>query len=324
MSFKEIPGQQKAVALLKSAFLNNRVSHAYIFIGPSGTGKSEAAINFAKLLLCQSVTDAEPCDQCPSCLKVAAGNHPDVQVLSADGQFIRIDDLREACRKLSLRGFESSRKALIISDGAALNEESSNALLKTLEEPSGDAVIIVLADSVKSVLPTIASRCQKVVFPVLSESETGRLLVERYKVPQKEACYLARLSDGCLGKALRFHDAAFFSKREEFLAYFLKRDLSSMEGNGRKEPQERVQELFIFLSGWLRDLLVAKACDGDQNFINADRKSEIMEMASSLEIDDICGELDSLAEAAFDLRHNMNRRVALARLNIELWKSSHK
>ena len=127
MSFKEVIGQQSAVAFLKSAYKQGRIAHAYVFAGPSGVGKTNAAINFAKLLLCQGPKQEEPCDGCASCLKAAAGNHPDIQWVLPDGQFIKIDAVREACRRLSLKGFESSRKVLIVSGAQHLNDESSNA-----------------------------------------------------------------------------------------------------------------------------------------------------------------------------------------------------
>jgi len=324
VSFKEILGQEKAVFLLKSAVRQNRVSHAYLFVGPAGVGKSAAALNFARLLFCESVSagDVEPCDECPSCRKAAAGSHPDIQVLSPDGAFTRIDAVREACRRLSLKGFESMRKALIVSEAGTLNEESSNALLKTLEEPSAGTVIILLADSLKSVLPTIASRCQRIVFSPLKDAVLQAILLERYGMGREEARYLARLSEGCMEKALKFHKEEIFKKRDAFLEGFLQGRMPVVEG--KKAQEESFDTGLFLLAGWLRDLLVAKVNDEEKNFVNADRKDDIMLAARGLKPEEIDETLRSVADTAADLRHNVNRRVAFARLNTELWKSLRK
>lgn len=323
MSFQEITGQEKAVLLLKSSFRQNRIAHAYLFCGPSGIGKSGVALNFAKLLFCESVSEnTEPCDTCPSCRKAASGSHPDIQMLSPDGAFTRIDAVREACRRLALKGFESSRKVLIVSDAGSLNDESSNALLKTLEEPTRDTVMILLAESLKSVLPTIASRCQRVVFSPLTENILQAMLVEHHKIPEPEARYLARLSEGCLEKALRFHKEEIFKKRDVFLD-----ELMNPEGvlrDSGKGREDSLQMSLHLLASWLRDLRVAQVNTDEKNFVNADRKDDIINASRSIKPEEIDETLRSVAETASDLRHNVNRRVALARLKTELWKSLHK
>lgn len=176
MSFKEVIGQENAVSLLKVAYRHNRIAHAYLFVGAEGIGKKKAALNFAKLLVCEDPKGEEPCDRCPSCLKGDAFNHPDIQMVSPEGQFIKIDAIREARRRLSLVGFESARKCLLIYDAQYLNDESSNALLKTLEEPTPNTVILLVADSIRSILPTIASRCQRIIFSPLSEKVIESIL----------------------------------------------------------------------------------------------------------------------------------------------------
>jgi len=325
VSFKEILGQEKAVALLKGAFLRGRASHAYIFVGPAGVGKSKAAINFAKLLLCEAPCQAEPCDICPSCRKTDAANHPDVQVLSADGQFIKIDAVREACRRLALKGFESSKKVLIVSDGTALNDESSNALLKTLEEPSPDTVIVILATSLKAMVPTIVSRCQRIVFTGLEESVVFEILRREHGVGEDEAFYLSRISDGCMEAALQFHEGKVFTQRNRLVAGWLKggMGLSGGEAGGaseKKEPRQATEMALYLLAGWLRDILVAKIAADKKYFINADRIDDIIPLSRKLDAEVLEGALKLVAQTAADLRANVNARLALARLNSELQK----
>ncbi|MDD5137683.1 MAG: DNA polymerase III subunit delta' [Candidatus Omnitrophica bacterium] len=325
MSFKEILGQEKAVALLKGAFLRGRASHAYIFVGPAGVGKSKAAISFAKLLVCPASRQAEPCDVCPSCRKADAANHPDIQVLSPDGQFIRIDAVREACRRLSLKGFESSTKVLIISDGAALNDESSNALLKTLEEPAPDTVIIILATSLKAMVPTIVSRCQRIVFSSLQESVIFEVLRRDHGVGEDEAFYLSRISEGCMEAALRFHQEKVFMQRNRLAAAWMKGEVGLLGSQGRgaspkKESRQETEMALYLLAGWLRDILVAKISAEKKYFINADRIDDIMHLSRKLNPEVLEGALKLVAQTTADLKANVNMRLALARLNSELQK----
>lgn len=326
MSFKEILGQEKAVALLKGAFLRGRASHAYIFVGPAGVGKSKAAINFAKLLVCLSPRQAEPCDACPSCRKVDAASHPDIQVLAPDGQFIRIDAVREACRRLALKGFESSTKVLIISDGAALNDESSNALLKTLEEPSPGTAIIILATSLKTMVPTIVSRCQRIVFSSLQESVIFEVLRRDHGVGEDEAFYLSRISEGCMEAALRFRQEKVFMQRNRLVAAWLKGETGLFAAEGRsgasqkKESRQETEMGLYLLAGWLRDILVAKISAEKKYFINADKIDDIIHLSQKLNPEVLEGALKLVAQTTADLKANVNTRLALARLNSELQK----
>ncbi|MEK7850080.1 MAG: DNA polymerase III subunit delta' [Candidatus Omnitrophota bacterium] len=323
MSFKDVIGQESATAFLKAAFSSGRIAHAYVFVGPEGIGKRKTALNFAKLLLCESPLAHEPCESCVSCLKAGGSNHPDIQEVLTEGQFIKIDAIREACRRLSLRGFESSFKILIITQAGALNDESSNALLKTLEEPTANTVIILIADTLRSVLPTIASRCQRVVFSSLKQEVIESILMKQWGASPEAATYLSLMSDGSLGSALKFHEDGLFSRKNDLIKNALDRncgldgllDLSSKE---RQDRQENIQEALFVLSSWFRDLLLAKT--GSRSLINVDKKDDIMRDARSFSFAGLEERLDSIADAARDLKRNANARIALTKLRVELWK----
>jgi DNA polymerase-3 subunit delta' len=323
VSFKDVIGQESAISFLKAAFCSGRIAHAYVFVGPEGIGKKKAALNFAKLLLCESPLAQEPCERCASCLKADKSNHPDIQEVSPEGQFIKIDAIREACRRLSLRGFESSFKVLIITQAGALNDESSNALLKTLEEPTANTVIMLIADTIRSVLPTIASRCQRIVFSSLKQEVIESILIKQWGASRQAATYLSLMSEGSLGSALKFHEDGLFSRKNELIKNALDQncpldgllDLSSKE---RQDRQENIQEALFVLSSWFRDLLLAKTESG--SFINVDKKDDIMRDARSFSFTELEERLVSIADAARDLKRNANARIALTKLRVELWK----
>lgn len=156
-----IPGQENAKEYFRRALERGRISHAYLFVGPQGAGKGLFARELAKLLFCEA---GEPCGLCPSCASIEHGNHPSVYVYGpAPGkQIIDIDTVRE----LSERTHYRTSKVLvsILERADLLNEPAANALLKTLEEPLGDAVLILTARSEGSLLPTIVSRCHRILF----------------------------------------------------------------------------------------------------------------------------------------------------------------
>lgn len=322
MSFKEIFGQDTAVSLLKAAFRKNRVAHAYLCIGPDGVGKRKTVLNFIKLLLCGNGTQTEACDVCPNCAKIEARNHADIHWVERDGQFIRIDAVKEACRQLNLKGFESSRKFLIVRQAQYLNEESSNALLKTLEEPSLDTVIFLLVNSAKSVLPTIVSRCQRVIFSSLSEGVLVKLLNERFSIKPQQALYLARISQGSLGQALQYYESGLFERKDEIIKNVLNKDYPSEKliDAASSDKDHYLEEMLCVLSSWFRDMLLAKASLPDNVFINADRKDDIMQASRSFSFEDIDKRIASIAETTMEKGRNINMRLSLAKLRIELWK----
>ncbi len=324
MSFKEIVGQDIPVSFLKSAYHNSRLAGAYLFLGPEREGKEKAALEFAKLLVCLHPVSEEPCGKCSCCIKTGNFNHPDVQWISPEGQFIKIDAIREACRRLNLKGFESDRKVLVISGAGHLNEEASNALLKTLEEPTPETLIILLADTVRSVLPTIASRCQKVVFSSLGEEKLVSILTGKFAIKREAAYYLARISEGSLGAALQYNRDGLFSRKNKIIADALSRQgwtEEFMQWEPDKEDRiYKIDEFLCVLSSWFRDLFLAKVCSGSEKFINIDRKEDILEAAGGFSFSEIESRLSAIAEAGLDARRNINTRIFLANLRSQLWK----
>jgi DNA polymerase-3 subunit delta' len=326
VSFKEIIGQDSAVSLLKQSFRLGRIAHAYMFLGPDGIGKKKTALSFAKLLVCEDVQNSdEPCGRCPSCLKADAASHPDIQWVYSDGQFVKIDSIREACRRLSLKGFESSFKALIIPQAEALNDESSNALLKTLEEPSSHTLIILIAPSPKSILPTIASRCQRVAFASLNPGVLDKILQEKFGVGRQEALYLARISQGSLGQALRYRDNQLFDRKNKIIEGALNARLRldafiDLSGQDRSEKNDMIEEALFVLSSWFRDMFVGKVPGPHENYINLDKRDDIIRAARDLSLADIETRIKAIAETFEEIGRNVNARISLTKLRVELWK----
>ena len=169
-------------------------AHAYLFHGPAGVGKRAAARAFAAALLGDE-------------RRVEAGTHPDLFLLEALGEMIRIDEVRALHRDLHMRPYEAEWRVYVIADAHLLNEDAADALLKDLEEPPPYAVIVLVADELGPLPPTIRSRCQLVPFRRVSERVIRALLAERAPgLSEAEARALARVSGGRLDRAERLLD----------------------------------------------------------------------------------------------------------------------
>jgi DNA polymerase-3 subunit delta' len=204
MSFDGLHDQPEARRLLTAAVAEGP-AHAYLLHGPAGVGKRAAARTFAAGLLGDE-------------RRVEAGTHPDLFLLEALGDMIRIDEIRALHRDLHMRPFEAERRVYVIADAQLLNEDAADALLKDLEEPPPYAVIVLVADELGPLPPTILSRCQLVPFRRLPEQAVRAFLAERApELSETEARALARVSGGRLDRAERLLDAETRSRRDELL-----------------------------------------------------------------------------------------------------------
>jgi DNA polymerase-3 subunit delta' len=197
--------------------------HAYLFEGPEGVGKELTARALATRLLCEDdrlVPDADACGQCAACRLMAAGNHPDFHLVhrglhkvhpdrairQSKGLFLVVDLVRQfVIEPAALKPTLGRRRVFLIRDAERMNEEAQNALLKTLEEPPGSACLILVTASAGRLLPTIRSRCQFVPFGLLPAEFVADELSGRLGLPSSDAQSLARLADGRLGVAIRWH-----------------------------------------------------------------------------------------------------------------------
>ena len=219
--FGGVVGQDRALATLTSAA--SRPVHAYLFVGPAGTGKAAAALGFAAALLCSNV----PADgDCESCRRVLAGLHPDVVQVEREGASISIDTARDVARLALTSPVEGKRKVIVLHD-FHLVKESGPALLKTIEEPPPTTFFLILAEHMPPELITIASRCVRVEFAPLSESRIAQQL-ESEGLEAQRAAHLAQASGGRLDRArLLAADEHFEERRAAWRAV-----PSRLDGNG--------------------------------------------------------------------------------------------
>ena len=208
-TFGEVIGQEVIVKTLQNALKNNRISHAYLFCGPRGTGKTTIARLFAKALNCESF-DNEPCNHCKSCLEITEGINPDVIEIDAASNN-SVEEIRELKDKIKFLPAGSKYKIYIIDEVHMLSTSAFNALLKTLEEPPKHAIFILATTEPQKVLPTIVSRCQRFDFAALTDEELLEALEnicikENVDYDRQALLTIAKASDGGLRDAISYLD----------------------------------------------------------------------------------------------------------------------
>ncbi len=210
--FSEILLQESPVRHLARSFANGRIAQTYLFAGKESTGRLTTALAFAALLQCQSPvsgTDglSDSCQVCDSCRRIAAESHPDVNLITPDGNEIRIDQVRAMQDSASLKPGMGRWQIFILDPAERLNISSANSLLKILEEAPSHAVFILIARDTGSVLPTVLSRSEIVRFSVPSHQQAREAIIRQFKLSENQAAACYSLSEGRFGQAMMIADS---------------------------------------------------------------------------------------------------------------------
>jgi DNA polymerase-3 subunit delta' len=329
-------GHDWAVKLLQSHISVDRVRHAYLFTGPTGIGKRTLAIRFAQTINCSNPpATAEYCGECRACTLIWEGTYPDIHLVSAEEQerTLKVDQIRGLQRKVSLSPYEGKYHVALLLDFHRATEQAGNALLKTLEEPPPQVIMLLTAESTDSLLPTIVSRCEVVPLRLLSLPQLEKELEIRFG-DHERAELIAGLSAGRPGYALRLaEDQSRLEIRDvrmEELISVLSSDRiarfdfvetwdRSLRRKFDKLDQRRLESIAV-LELWLgfwRDVLLTGLGAKDPES-NPDRQSEIRQVASEISTDEIVNALRSIEQSIEAIHRNANLRLALETLMLDL------
>lgn len=317
MPFSDILGQNSSIAVLRRSLVSGRIAHAYLFSGMEGCGKKKTALAFVEAVFCGK---EEGCGTCSSCRKIAAQQHPDLHLIEPDGQFIKIDQIRELQNVLAYRPYEAPKKACIINGAERLNPAAGNALLKTLEEPPGNALLILITSQNSMVLPTILSRCQSLEFNSIPQD-----IIEEYLIkdgfPHGPARIAATLAGGSLKRALEMGRDHDLTGRRDFLervASLSLHDIASLFAAAEEFAREKdtVMDLLELLTSFLRDILHYIASSGEA--VHEDLLPLIRQEAARLTLPRVIELIGHVADARQALLRNVNARLTMEVLFMRL------
>lgn len=250
----QVIGQEEAVDTLTTSLASGNLSHAYLFVGPEGLGKINAARAIAASLMCGE----NSCGTCFVCERLNRGTHPDFNIIEPEGSGgYLVDQIRTLMHDISLRPMEANHKVYVIRSAGLLNISSANAFLKTLEEPPSSVTLILLAHTSEPVLPTIVSRCVVVRFRSLPREDMIMRLVERTGASKEEALIALAATGSVLGQAASFLTShARRAARDEIIRIFF--DLPDLDG---AEVLQAASSLLIALNGPVEEMRIKQELD---------------------------------------------------------------
>lgn len=323
--------RETALGFFRNSVENSRLAHAYILLGPEGSGKVSFALQLARTLLCRSGCKPSA-PNCKTCRQIESGNHPDVHILAprSTGGNVLIADTREMRREAYMARFQGDHKIFVVDQADRMTEAAQNQVLKVLEEPPSGTLILLLAASISGLMETVVSRCAVIRLGGLSEEAVRARLAESMEVSEDQAAWAARFSRGSLARAQRLLNADARRFNDLIARAILSDDpdadlalaevLREMSAQGEDSQERRVLavDAFDLLALLLRDALAARLDISPDNMYNigvsAGRKSP--------ERNDCVGPLARRfsTENLLDLLHicaDMQRRVG-QNLNIDI------
>lgn len=317
MGFAQILGHQKQVQIVRQALSHGRLHHAYLFVGTEGVGKKTIALGLAKAIHC-SAAAGDFCDECVDCARIKDDNHTDVRIIEplVGKKEISIQQIRELEKELNLRSFSGRKKIAILDPATLMNLSAQNALLKTLEEPPPDSLLILIASNGGSLLPTLRSRCLRISFGPLARDLISGFLVSRKGLEGETAEFLAAMSLGSLGAVVNIDTQELLGKRREWIRlisslgagdYRAATDAAEILA-GSKDDSLRFLE---WIESWFRDLLVYGVTQNQQTVVNYDMLTQIQRQSASTNVERLFCWINETKAAIAGLQRNLNRRMVI-------------
>ena len=331
-------GHEKALNILRRGLQGRQLSHGYLLVGPPQVGKMTLALDLARALNCEADGGeaVEPCGDCGQCRRLSDALHADLHVVGVGSEAsqdrsarvtIGIDQVREIQRMVGLKPYEGRYRVFIFDGAEHLSDEAANSLLKTLEEPPQQVVLLLLTADWGALLPTIVSRCHQLELRPLPVARVAHELERRFQIDAARADEIGRLSGGRIGWAFNAAtDPEILERRSERLAAFESAVQGGLEARfsyaaelapGFAVNREAARrELALWLEWW-RDVMVLKE-SGRELVTNLSRIETLETVARSLSSAVVAGTMQAIQRAADHLERNVNTRLALEELMLAL------
>lgn len=297
--------------------------HALLFTGSAGYGKAVLAEALIHSLLCPSPAgDGSACGQCQSCGLLAAGTHPDLMWLEPEepGKAIPVDTIRAVGQFFALKGQYGGRQIVFINPAEAMNRNAANSLLKTLEEPTEDALLILTSSQPSLLLPTIRSRCQQVVFPRPDAQISESWLQTQLKSTGESANVkdLLALSNGAPLAAQAMHETGGLEVRRELANQWVGVALGKADplACAKQWSDLGLPKATQWLSSWVMDLVRLKSGGDPVAIINGDLRPQLQKLVTGLELKRLFAHLEQITETARWANGQLNAQLAMEDLMV--------
>jgi len=268
--------------------------------------------------------EAVPCGRCKSCRKIASGNHPDVIHIKPSGTYIKIAQIRSLGQTLAMKPYEAKWRTVIISDAQSMNPSAGNALLKLLEEPPAQTVLILTAGQRSDLLPTIVSRCQHIRFNPISTPNLDAYVRENRKVPPDQARIMASMAGGSYTAVLEMADTNWFTRRTWLLHEMANlttspaaRIMALAEMLSKKK--ETLQDTLEVLLSWYRDVAIFGY--DPEKVIHRDLSKQIGVASKQADVSSQLTKIGKIQDVQRKIQTNANTRLAMESLLLMLAES---
>lgn len=312
-----VPWAEMLWQRLVKQHLHSTLPHAILLCGHTGIGKSEFAHAFAHLLLCQQPEDLQPCGHCRSCQLLRSGTHPDLVYLHPlePGKPIKVDQVRELLSFLHNTAQQGGYRVVVMEPAESMNISSANALLKSLEEPGDNTLLLLVSHQPGQLMPTIRSRCQQITFPLPNEEDACRWLANEIQQTESRATQLLSISHGAPLLARDLFQRDLIALRATFMTSLV--DLLKSRKTAVSVAEKLYKEDLLQLLEWIYSLLVdivrLQADAKMQNICNIDMKKMLSAVANKASSTSVFGLIDQIHAERISLmqRHNPNRQLLL-------------
>ncbi len=329
--FESIIDQKRPIRILTTCLRDGNIPHALLFTGISGIGKRTTARLFSEACNCEALTsgvsrkrlDGILCCRCRSCRKIKSGNHPDIIHIKPSGNIIKIAQIRDLLHTLSMKPYEAKMRVVTISEAQNLNLEAANALLKVLEEPPEQTIIILTALNTANLLPTIVSRCQEIRFGPISRKNLMKLLHDERGTETEAARIIAAMANGSISKALAMSDDQWINQRNWLIHELETLGSRSIRGvmafaEKLSSKKDKLPDALEVILTWLRDLWMVRM--DPEKIVNLDRIDGIQSNSGRVPSSSLLSKITAVQRAQKELQTHTNLRLMLENLMLQLVK----
>src|SRR5262245_11334402 len=327
--FNDVIGHGSSIAALQTAVAHERLAHAYLFYGEAAIGKRLTAVRFAQALVCEQASPTqtiESCGTCRSCRQIESRTHPDFFVIEPDTELatpqIKIEQIREIEQQMIYRPLVGERKICLIDEADRMTIGAANALLKTLEEPPGHSLFLLITSRPASLPPTIRSRCQALRFATPARTHVEAALILKRELPPADARLLAIVSEGRIGEALVGEANAIRAVQREIIQLVRLQSLQStseiLTASETLAKADRVPELLTWLARWIRDLVLIQVGGDRDQILFLEDLGTLQGYARAADTDRLLDLLQEIEKIEQQATRHLNAQMAIENILLRL------